>query len=806
MEIKSLEQAIERNTGGKARGLQKLMNLGLNVPKGFVIVLPKEETLNAETLKQHLRGLGSGRKVVRSSAVSEDGEHASFAGQYESFLGLNTQDEIMDAIKKCIKSAGSQRVSEYSKNRSDSMIAEGFLTSVIIQNMIEASISGVLFTANPVNGRRDKILINAVRGLGETLMAGHEDATQYEVFKSGKNIADLVRKKPLLNEQQIHVLLETALAAEDSLGYPLDMEWTIDQEGTIFWLQARPVTALPAIHFNQLDTKPESRDQIWTLGNVGEMLPGAITPLTFSVSGYAIEEGMYLFAKAARAFRGQYHGWRYLQLFYNRLFFNVTNLYDFTRNVWQNEKSNVELSIIGEILPGDKVAFESLLMVRVINFLRQMALLSGSSKMEKKLLKMAASYCIEHSDDAHKLYSSLCTARTDMTRAFYMHYICSAQSGTVYSAIISILTGNKRKPEAEDHSLATALVSDIQNVESADAVSSLDLLANLINKDSGIRKAIISESNEDALKILNEDQGEIGQCFLRFMDRHGHRCVKESELREKTWSDDPAKLMGILREKVRLNVSSKVKPQRAPDFSSNLQKLSLAKRVIIKSMAGSARKGVARRENTKSASIRILHRIRCEYRHLAGLLVRQELLDDEDQIFFLTHDEIGMMISDRSQSWKSVCNARRQQQALLEELVFDDVIYGIPEPRETQENQFLDQDALHGIPVSRGSVTGPVRIVNSLEEANQLQKGEIMIASFTDVGWSPYFTLISGLVTEIGSPLSHGAVVAREYGIPAVVSVKGARQMLKTGDIITLNGDKGSIEKCSANIISDVSM
>lgn len=292
MEIKLLEQATERNSGGKARGLQKLMNLGLNVPKGFVIVLPREETLNAETLKQHLRGLGSGLKVVRSSAVSEDGEHASFAGQYESFLGLNTQDEIMDAIKKCIKSAGSQRVSEYSKNRSDSLIEEGFLTSVIIQNMIDASISGALFTANPVSGRRDKILINAVRGLGESLMAGHEDATQYEVFKSGKNIADLVREKPLLNDRQIHFLLETALAAEESLGYPLDMEWTIDQQGTIFWLQARPVTALPVIHFNQLDTKPESRNQIWTLGNVGEMLPGAITPLTYSVSAYAIEEGM----------------------------------------------------------------------------------------------------------------------------------------------------------------------------------------------------------------------------------------------------------------------------------------------------------------------------------------------------------------------------------------------------------------------------------------------------------------------------------------------------------------------------------
>jgi rifampicin phosphotransferase len=796
MEIKPLELAAGKTSGGKAAGLQKLIKLGINVPDGFVIVLPEEPRLNQEILAMHLKRLGPGLKVVRSSALAEDGNQNSFAGQFESYLGLSSQEDIMDAIKKCIQSAGTQRVSEYSKHRSPYQIDEGLRISVIVQNMIEARVSGVLFTANPVSGRRDKILINAIAGIGESLMAGHSDAIQYEIFKSGKNISLETGKKNLLSENELKSLLETAVATEEKLGYPLDMEWAIDKNGTLFWLQARPVTALPTVHFNELDTKPESKDQIWTLGNVGEMMPGAITPLTFSVSAYTIEEGMYLFVRAARAFRGKYEGWRYIQMFYNRLFFNVSNLYDFTRNVWMNQKSNVELTVVGSILPGDKLEYESILPVRIINFFRQLAALNTSARMEKKLLKMAASYTIEHSDDTGKLYLRLCRARKDMIKAFYMHYICSAQSGTLYSAIISILTGNKRKPTAEDHSLATVLVSDIKNVESADAVSSLELLAALINKDEKFRIDFIAGDNAKALEMLNNDNGQIGQLFIRFIERHGHRCVKESELREKTWSDEPNKLTNILQEKVRLGKATEIKTERKADTHDHLQKIHGVKRMFIKSLAGTARKAVARRENTKSASVRILHKIRLAYRHLSEILVQQGLLDDTDQIFFLTHDEIGALISERSQTWKPICNARREQQQHLEDLVFEDVIYGIPEPIENQVSPINDLAVLQGIPVSRGIITGPARIVNSLEEANHLQKGEIMIVSFTDVGWSPYFALISGLVTEIGSPLSHGAVVAREYGIPAVVSVKGARQMLKTGDTIILNGDKGTIEKC----------
>jgi pyruvate,water dikinase len=119
---------------------------------------------------------------------------------------------------------------------------------------------------------------------------------------------------------------------------------------------------------------------------------------------------------------------------------------------------------------------------------------------------------------------------------------------------------------------------------------------------------------------------------------------------------------------------------------------------------------------------------------------------------------------------------------------------GIPEPLEEPADPGVSENEFKGIPVSTGVVEARARIVNTLDEAALLQKGEIMVVSFTDIGWTPYFSLISGLVTEIGSPLSHGAVVAREYGIPAVVSVKGARSFIKTGDVVLLDGAKGTVK------------
>ena len=174
----------------------------------------------------------------------------------------------------------------------------------------------------------------------------------------------------------------------------------------------------------------------------------------------------------------------------------------------------------------------------------------------------------------------------------------------------------------------------------------------------------------------------------------------------------------------------------------------------------------------------------------AELVEKAGLLPETDLIYFLTHEEIGTLIGGEA-SLVAKAVLRRKAYDIQKDLCFDDIYIGKPTPDSFDAAQ--SDGVLKGLPVSNGRCEGIVHIVNSADDANRLQKGEIMVAKFTDIGWTPYYSIVNGLITEIGSSLSHGAVVAREYGLPSVVNVKGATSILKNGDRITVDASKGTI-------------
>jgi pyruvate,water dikinase len=206
--------------------------------------------------------------------------------------------------------------------------------------------------------------------------------------------------------------------------------------------------------------------------------------------------------------------------------------------------------------------------------------------------------------------------------------------------------------------------------------------------------------------------------------------------------------------------------------------------------AKKSRQGVVDRESTKSQLIKLIDLFKTQYVRLAELLVAGNLLSDADLIYFLTHEEIGKLIAGDA-SLLPLAVRRRKAYAIQEELSFDDTYIGKPIADLFDVEQ--SDGVLKGVPVSNGECEGVVRVVYSAEDANQLQKGEIMVVRFTDVGWTPYYSIVNGLITEIGSSLSHGAVVAREYGLPTIVNVKGATKILKNGDYIKMDASKGTV-------------
>jgi len=793
--IKFLHEISTPSAGGKALGLKTLKNLGMRVPDGFVLIHPEIARLDDDRLREYLDRLGDGPKAVRSSAVSEDGTSASFAGQFESYLDLRSFADIKAAIVKCIAAASAERVKSYSGN----LLSEADLRiSVILQNMVDATVAGVVFSANPVNHRRDKMMINAIAGNGEELVSGMKDAHHYEIFRSGSNIkSERAKGGNLLNDKLLREIIEGARTAEDHMKKPVDLEWAVDAHGLLHWLQVRPVTTLHEVHYNEMDTVKGKSDDIWTLGNIGEMMPGVATPLTYSITADAIDYGMVLLAEHSGAFKLKNRtSPRYIQMFYNRLFINMSNMMDYPKNVWMNKAEDVEFALSGKTFPGIGATPEAILPMRVINFCRQMLDTARAVKHLEALKKLEAGYRIDTSGSLQQIYENLDKARIPLGVGFGHHLSASAQSGTLYSAIMRIMTGDNRLPAAGDHHIATLMLLDIPGIESADAVKSLEQFATLIRDDSSFAARFIGAAPADALKMIQNDAPPaVIQQFRTFLERHGHRCVREAELREITWEENPLQLIQTLQVRVRLGEVRRATHGPAREIRETLNQIPFLKRTIIRMLVPTARKAVARREIIKAYSIKMVNTMRKGYRILSKQMVDAGLLSDTDQIYFLTHEEIGQLLTDHSPAWKLKADQRRDILPEMDKLVFEEVCFGIPEPLEQESEIVISEGQLKGTPVSGGLVEGPARIVNSLGDAGQLQEGEIMVASFTDIGWTPYFSIIAGLITEIGSPLSHGAVVAREYGIPAVVGAKGAKKFICNGDIIRLDGDRGIIEK-----------
>ena len=215
-------------------------------------------------------------------------------------------------------------------------------------------------------------------------------------------------------------------------------------------------------------------------------------------------------------------------------------------------------------------------------------------------------------------------------------------------------------------------------------------------------------------------------------------------------------------------------------------------RRIVKYVINQARKGVVCREYTKSMSIKVLDRFKTAYRRLAAMLAESGMLPDPDLLFFLRHEEIERLVGGEAAFVKKA-TARRRLLDAQQELRYDEVCVGRPQPLQAADAAASADKVLTGSSISRGKATGRARVVRSVTEANMLEKGEIMVAAFTDIGWSPYYCMLGALVTEVGSALSHGAVVAREYALPLVANVPYATTVIKTGDMITVDGSTGKV-------------
>lgn len=772
-QLGQLPEEIYPFVGGKAKGLDMLVRQGFSVPQGFVIT--ETEQIDEEAVYQAFDAMNARQVSVRSSASNEDQSAVSNAGQYETCLFVD-RAHLMESVRKCLDSLNSRRVEDYARHFE---LGRGAM-NIVVQEMIDSEKAGVLFTAGPNNG--SAILIEAVEGQGENLVSGQVSARRYEISrKCYRPCGD-----DLLNEDEIRELYETGKKVRAVFGEEKDLEWAI-HKGKLYLLQMRPITT-EIIDIEEFDRDDDLSGHLFTKRNVGEMMPGAVTPLTLSTSAKAIDYGMRYMLYKAGVYRSPYEEkpLRLISSISGHLFFDMNLLYNMYAKVGIADPQSMNLSIMGEYhdYPPVTAKFSNPI-VRGINSLKFLHYVFSGHRAMKRFDALLTKVHFAKTSSYRELYQSIDRNLAYLDESLIYHYASSSYSGSASSTLYRMV--DKYFPDKKKYqSFLSHLLTNIPNIESADILLRLQEIASLIKKREP--QAVHFTAGE-LLEYIKSD-AETNAKYRQFLFRHGHRCIKEAEMRNKPWRDDEMPLMNYLLSIINSPMNL-TQSEEAIDFQKEFAfiKNPLLKKASI-SFAKKARQAVVDREYTKSLLIRIIDLFKTQYARLATLLVEANLLADTDLIYFLTHSDIGRLI-DGDTALVDVAERRRKAYAIQETLSFDDIYIGKPTADVLDVKQ--SDGVMNGVPVSNGECEGRVRVVYSVEDANQLQEGEIMVARFTDIGWTPYYSVVNGLITEIGSSLSHGAVVAREYGLPAIVNVKGATKLLKNGDRIRMDAGKGTV-------------
>ncbi len=804
----ALDEIANEPVGGKAEGLARLRGMGLRVPDARVLVGAQVGYLPSG-LAELITELGDVPLAVRSSALGEDGAETSFAGQYETILDVRGEPALREAIEACLLSAENDRATAYREAREIYDAETGAsgvaapVMSVVVQRMVDARASGVCFTVDPVTNRRNRLVIDSVRGLGEALVSGlaspDHDELQREQHVWESTDLSSEEASPVLSQEEREWIAREALKAEANVGEPLDLEWAIDSEGELFWLQARPITTL-GLDPQSLDTHSSEPSDVYTRCNVGEMMPGAVSPLTFSTCARGIDLGWMRIMESVGVARTTTSDSCYIGMSHGHLFINLSEGSRFSSAVMGSSPDQQSLAICGRLVPEVKAIPVPSLSTRLPRIFKQVFAVLRPKPRLRRMEALLARGAMSVGASSRESWERIDAKKDDLNEAYELHLIVSSGAGALAPILLRRLAG-EGEPTDEHHAVVASLLAGAEGVESADIAEGIEAILDALVAARETSAAFIDLERGEAIAWLESEAAGSAQPLWRdYLFRHHHRSLRELDIRQPEWGYDPTPLVRSLQTQLRGRIASQGE-DGSPARNSKVRPASrlapLPGAEQFKRIQGIAHAAVRNRERGKSLLVGLTAHFKRAYRALAAQLVAEGRLPDADAIYFLLHEEIGELTraeANTFSAYHALAITRREALAYQETLSFPEVAVGLPQP-EPKATGTGDEREVVGKPVSRGRVEGRVRVVHTLEEAETLQPGEILVAPITDVGWTPYFAIIAGLVTDVGSAVSHGAVVAREYGLPAVLNTRIGTSVLRTGERVILDGDRGLITR-----------
>ena len=755
-------------TGGKARSLAYMLkDLKLTVPEGYVITSDafSEGTLREDADKELLKLLPALNMeytyAVRSSAINEDGENASFAGQYETITDVKAGD-IPAAVAKVISSKDVQRVTGYTENFGE----EDKGIAVVIQRFVRPEFAGVLFTSDPLTGRDDKMAGNYVKGEGEKLVSGAENA---EVFS-----VDSVKYRYEGNAEfgkYAKSLWASCRKIRLSYGMPMDIEWAVSG-GKVYILQARPITTLRRIDPATYRVNGSmSGYKLLTRTNVGEIFMKPVSPMTFSVLE-KINDVLGL------------PDW--LDNIYGQPYMNISVMCSaFVAFGKTEEKAYESLKdLVGNVPEGTRIPISPFDKKTFLRKVKTLIFPKEKSKLTKK----------------QKL--QMVEDLADISRGLMGEIKLIGSSPDLYS-----YWNNKLQPYLNDGlssimaASGTAMVPLFMTRGKISKIAGEEMSGRLCGGCVGIL-----DSMKPLLLIEDVIDGTLSEEeYIRIC---GHRSADEMELMAPRPYEDPTFPKNLIEEHKKSGINlHEMQENEHRKFEEALsefkEKYPSKAKWIDKQLKGFAHANDFR-EEIRSKGVVIFSVFR-EYIRKAG-----ELSGLGDDIFYLSYLEMFDLLQGKGEAVASIPARKATYAEYLKYPSFPNVILGRFEPEkwsadESRRSDFYCEDKkdtsvpcasdVKGFPGATGQVTGTVRVIASIDEIDQVQQGDILVTTATNIGWTLVFPKVAAVVTDIGAPLSHAAIVAREFGIPAVVGCGNATTVLKTGDVVTVDGSMGTVTK-----------
>jgi pyruvate,water dikinase len=751
--------------------------------------------------------------AVRSSAVSEDGPGASFAGVHRSVLRVRGLEAVCRAILQCFASLWTPPAVAYRRRMGfgdDDVWCAVVLCAMVTTPGGDAPQSaGVAFSCDPRTGRRDLIVINAARGIGEPVVSGAVDPDHIEM-RQVRGQLRLHRRTtpgtPALSPEQERELAYHVWRVHWALGdgdHPQDVEWAHD--GAQFWiLQARPVTGLPHYTFEAVKQLPV----IWSTANIKDAVPGVVSMFAWSMILEAIDGILY----AGPRLMGYEipPGMQSVKRIDGHAYFDLTALQWCWYDLVGAMPAQTVASIGGHqpeipVPPGDPFV-GSTGRRRKKARLKVFWLMLGFNRRARRVLQehLAEVRAIAALPWATLSHDALLHVITRMAALHERLDPVVGFSNGYASAFKDLLEAQLRKVAGERApGLMGRLLAGSGAVTSAEQGYRIVDLANAARGDPAALGWLQRREPAQTWETL-ASASPFGHEFARFLRDFGHRAVYEADVINPRWHDDPTYILDQVRRM--LGVPCEGDPRLAARQVSaaawaEVKRLTRWRRPLLRWLVAHVQRGFALREAGKSGMVASLWPTRHLLLELGCRLVASGHMERPEQVFHLSKvDLLGLLCGywDGRGAGALARDHAAQREAWLKLAPADVVVEGegadgwglVLEPPPVSNGQVW-----RGIGVSSGRATAVARTIRHPDEGTRLGPGEILVAPSTDPGWTPLVVRASAVVMETGGYLSHGAIVAREYGLPAVVNIPDILSHIKDGETLTVDGDSATVRR-----------